>query len=64
MPKKVCMHIPFIPRMNFLHVKMVCITHLQDCVNTYTVIILYVFMLLYVFDMLHFLLSSDSLRDL
>jgi len=33
----------------------------HDCVNSYTVIILYV---LYAFDMFHTLPSGDSLRDL
>ena len=28
--------------MNFLHVRMICVTNLYDCVNSYTVIILYV----------------------
>jgi len=40
---------------------MLCITDLYDCVNPYTVIILYV---LYAYDMFHILLSCDSLRDL
>jgi len=43
---------------------MICITDLYDCVNSNTVIILYVLMLLYVFDVFHILLSGDSLRDL
>jgi len=47
--------------MNFLHVQMICITDLHDCVNSDTVIILYV---LCAFDMFHILLSGDSLRDL
>ena len=45
-----------------LHVHMICITDLYDCVvNPYTVIILYV---LYAYDMFYILLSCDSLRDL
>jgi len=47
--------------MNFLHVQTTCTTDLYDCVNSYTVIILYV---LYTFDMFHILLSGDSLTDL
>jgi len=47
--------------MNFLHVNMLCITDLYDCVISYTVIISYV---LYAFDIFHILLSGDSLRDL
>ena len=54
-------HIPFTLWMNFLHVQMICISDLHDCVNSYTVITLYV---LYAFDMFHILLSGDSLRDL
>jgi len=50
--------------MNFLHVQMICIADLYDCVNSYTVIILYVSMPLYVLDMFHILLSGDSLTDL
>ena len=34
------MHTPFTLWMNFLHVQMICITDLYDCVNPYTVIIL------------------------
>jgi len=55
------MHTPFTLWMNFLHIQMICTTDLYDCVNSYTVIILYV---LYAFDMFHILLSADSLRDL
>jgi len=55
------MHTPFTPWINFLHVQMICTTDLHYCVNSYIVIILYVF---YAFDMLHILLSGDSLRDL
>ena len=47
--------------MNFLHVQTICVADLYDCVNCYTVIILYV---LYAFDMFHMLLSGDSLKDL
>ena len=36
------MHTPFSLWMNFLHAQMICITDLHDCVNSYTVIILYV----------------------
>ena len=36
------MHTPFTLWMNFLHVQMICITDLYDCVNSYTVIIVYV----------------------
>jgi len=50
--------------MNFLYVQAISITDLYDCVNPYTVIILYVCMLLYVFDMFHIQLSGDSLKDL
>jgi hypothetical protein len=35
-------HTPFTPWMIFLHIQMVCITDLHDCVNSYTVIILYI----------------------
>ena len=28
------MHTPFILRMNFLHVQMICIADLHDCVNS------------------------------
>ena len=38
------MHTPFTLWMNFLHVQMICITDLYDCVNPYTVIFLYVCM--------------------
>ena len=55
------MHTPFTLWMNFLHVQTLCIADLYDCVNCYTVIILYVF---YAFDMFHILLSGDSLKDL
>jgi len=58
------MHTAFTPWMNFLHVQMICIADLYDCVNSYTVIILDVLYALYVFDMFHVLLSGDSLRDL
>ena len=54
------MHSPFTLWMNFLHVEMMCITDLHDCVISYT-IILYA---LYAFDIFHILLSGDSLRDL
>ena len=47
----------------FLHVQVICITDLYDCVNSYTVIYMSC-ILLYVFDMFHILLSGDSLRDL
>jgi len=50
------MNTPFALCMSFLHVQMICITDLYDCVNPYTVIFLYV---LYVYDMFHIL----SLRD-
>ena len=36
------MHTPFTLWMNFLHVQMICITDLYDCVNSYTVIVVYV----------------------
>jgi len=36
------MHTPFTLWMNFLHVQTIRITELYDCVNSYTVIILYV----------------------
>jgi len=36
------MHTPFTLWVNFLHVQMICIADLYDCVNSYTVIILYV----------------------
>ena len=55
------MHTPFTLWMNFLHVQMICVAGLYDCVNSHTVIILYI---LFAFDMFHFLLSGDSLRDL
>ena len=57
------MQTPFTLWMNFLHVQMICITDLYDCVNSYTVIILSC-MLLYVLDTFHIVLSGDSLRDL
>ena len=37
------MHTPFTLWMNFLHVQMICIADLYDCVNSYTLMILYVF---------------------
>ena len=49
------MHTPFTLWMNFLHVLMICITELYDCVTPYSVIFLYVCMFI--------LLSYDSLRD-
>ena len=55
------MHTSFTLWMHFLHVQMICITELYDCVISYIVIILYV---LYDFNMFHILLSGDSLRDL
>ena len=36
------MHTPFTLCMNILHVQMICITDLYECVNSYTVMILYV----------------------
>jgi hypothetical protein len=56
--KKFYMHTPFTLWMNFLHVQMICITDLYDCVNPY-----YTVMFLYVYDMFHILLSCDSLGD-
>ena len=55
------MHTPFTVWMNVLHVQTICITDLYDCVNLYTVMILYV---LYAFDMFHTLMFNDRLRDL
>ena len=55
------MHTAFTLWMNFLHVQMICIAELHECVNSYTVITSYV---LYAFDMFHNLLSGNSLRDL
>jgi len=37
------MHTSFTLWMNFLHVQMICIADLYDCVNSYTLMILYVF---------------------
>jgi len=48
-------HTPFTLWMNFLHVQMICITELCDCVNSYTVIILYV-----LFTFVCFLTRSTS----
>ena len=50
--------------MNCLHVQMIYITELYDCVNSYTVINLYVLYTFVCFDMFHILLSGDSLRNL
>jgi len=59
------MHTPFTLWMNFLHIQMMCIIDLFDCVNSHTVIILYVlFCFCMFFDMFYILLSGDSLRDL
>ena len=40
--KNFYIHTTFTPWLNFLHVQMICIADLYDCVNSYTVIILYV----------------------
>jgi len=40
--KNFYVHTPFTLWMNFLHVQKIYITDLHDCVNSYTVIILYV----------------------
>jgi len=50
--------------MNYLHEQMICVTHLHDCVNSYSVIIFMSCKLLYFFDMFHVLLPGDSLKDL
>ena len=55
------MHTPFTLWMNFLHVQIICIADLSDCVDSYTLMILYV---LYDLDMFYVLLFGDSLRDL
>jgi isoprenylcysteine carboxyl methyltransferase (ICMT) family protein YpbQ len=55
------MHTHFTLWINLLYVEMICISDLYDsydCVNSYIIIILYVF------DLLYILLSGDSLRDL
>jgi hypothetical protein len=59
--KNFYMHTAFTLWMSFLHVRMICFTDLYDCVNVYTVIILYA---LYIHDMFHILLCCDSLSDL
>jgi len=59
--KKSYVYTSFTLWMNFLRVQMICITDLYACVNSYTVIILYI---LYAFDTFHILSSGDSLRDL
>jgi len=48
--------------MNFSLVQMICIANLYDCCKCifYTVLFLYIFMF---YDMIHILLSCDSLRD-
>jgi len=40
--KNFYVHTPFTLWMNFLHVQKICIAELHDCVNSYTVITLYV----------------------
>jgi hypothetical protein len=56
------MHIPFTLWMNFFLVQLICIANLYDgckCIF-YTILFLYICVF---YDMLHILLSCDSLRD-
>ena len=57
------MHTPFTLWMNFLHVQMICIADLHDCVNSHTNNFICLVCFCMFFDMFHILLSVDSLRD-
>jgi len=54
------MHTPFTLWMNFLHVQTICIAGLYDCVNPYTVIILYV-CVLFVFSTSYCLVTASGI---
>jgi hypothetical protein len=57
------MHTPFTLWMIFLHVQMICIADLHDCVNSHTNNFICLVCFCMFFDMFHILLSVDSLRD-